>query len=248
MKKLLYLFCTTLLVLTSCSSDDDNSSSTNLVKKIIYSHDGQIYRSRTFTYEGNKIVSEVAMDGSKTNYTYTGDVITKIEELNGEGIVRSITEYNYTSGKLATSLKISYGHDEKSVYTYNSDGTVSCDIFWLDSETGTLINNTLKEEKYIYSAGNLVKILSKLDGGKESDVTYEYDSKNNPFKNITGYDLLLNYFETEELSTNNATKIIFYFDITITNIYTYNANGFPTEQKRFYDGDANVNRVTKYIY
>ncbi|MFN3753985.1 hypothetical protein [Flavobacterium sp.] len=85
MKKIFCFISFSLLFLTSCSSDSDSetSSSDLLLKQIV---EGDVVFGGSvsnFTYDGNKLVeikrnidSEVYSD----IYTYTGDVITKIEK------------------------------------------------------------------------------------------------------------------------------------------------------------------------
>lgn len=237
MKKLLYLFSASLLVLASCSKDDDkpNPATSTLVKKVIYTDiDKSTFTSQT-TYNGYKIVSIVGSDGSKTVYTYTGEVISKIEEIDEKGVLESTTEYTYTSGKLATSLEKEVGEDYnyKTVYTHNADGTVSFADVMINVKTGTSDDGGTVG-KYTYSGGNLVKKVYSYYGTEYSN-TFEYDTKNNPFKNITGFSLLLD--NEDEASVNNLVKRTSASSI-YTHTYTYDANGFPTEQQSFSNGKS----------
>jgi hypothetical protein len=235
MKKLLYLFSASLLVLASCSKDDNtpDPATSTLVKKVIYTDiNKSIYTSET-TYNGNKIVSTLGSDGSKIVYTYTGEIITKVEETDGKGALESTTEYTYTNGKLATSLEKEVGADYnyKTVYTYNADGTVSFADVMINTKTGTTDDGGTVG-KYTYSAGNLVKKVYSYYG-KEYSSTFEYDTKNNPSKNVTGFSLLLD--NEDEASVNNVVKRTSSSSIS-TNTYKYDANGFPTEQQSFHNG------------
>lgn len=242
MKKLLFLFTATLLVLTSCSKDDDNSSDSNpatatLVKKIIYTEGTETY-STILNYNGNKIVSAVSSDNYKTNYTYNGDVITKTEDFDDKNVVETTTEYTYANGKLATSFVKESGapYDVKTVYTYNADGTVSFTDSNFNKTTGALVDDGGRVGKYTYSAGNLVKKAYSYYGTEYTN-TFEYDTKNNPVKNITGFSLLLD--NEEDFCANNLLKRTSSTSTGIeTHTYTYDVNGFPIEQKSFYNGTA----------
>ena len=89
----------------------------------------------------------------------------------------------------------------------------------------------------------------KSYNGYESSVTYEYDAKNNPFKNVVGFNLFVN--DEEGAYVNNIVKRT-YSNSNSTGTYTntyeykYNAEGFPTEQKDFYNGASRG--TTTYTY
>lgn len=255
MKKLLYLFVASLLVFTSCSKDDNNSSdpaSSILVKKRIYINDKGVSSSEDIVYNGNKIVRITEQDGSVFKYTYTGELITKTEEIDAKGVVDYTTEYSYTSGKLATSVEKNTNakYYYKTTYIHNTDGTVSYDNFRGTFETGT------EEEygatgKYTFKDGNLVKLEVSYYGEERSHV-YEYDTKNNPFKNVTGISLLLddgtavnNVVKETGISgsgANISTNVITYS-------YKYDANNYPTEQVKSYpSGDSVSTYTTQYGY
>ena len=247
MKKLLYLFSASLLVLSSCSSDDDTTA-TVLVKKVSYVSIGERY-TVDFTYSGNKIVSNVNNYGEKTTFTYTGDLITKIVDTDDKGNVDYTTEFTYTNGKLTSEISLETGADYKykTKYVHNTDGTISFEEFRVAVATG-------KEEeygdigKYTFKNGNLVKI-EKSYYGTNSSETYEYDAKNNPFKNVVGFNLFVN--DEEGAYVNNIVKRT-YSNSNSTGTYTntyeykYNAEGFPTEQKDFYNGASGG--TTTYTY
>ena len=64
----------------------------------------------------------------------------------------------------------------------------------------------------------------------DETIVYQYDEKNNPYKNIVGFS---NYsLEEPESSKNNVTKAIITSNssseiITITYDYVYNSLGYP---------------------
>ncbi len=88
-----------------------------LVKKIIHTYSATDIETLTYKYDGNKIVSESSDGGFVANYTYTGNVITKIEErVNNQ--FQSSREYTYVDGKVATKVwKQNYGrHKHLRIY------------------------------------------------------------------------------------------------------------------------------------
>lgn len=254
MKKLLYLFTTSLLVLTSCSKDDNDSSSpvsSILVKKIIDIDIDGSSSTRNYEYNGNKIVS-MTEDGLLYKYTYTGDYITKIEEFDTEGKVDITTEYSYTNGKLTTSIEKNTGakYYYKTTYVHNTDGTVSYDNFRGNVETG------IEQEygatgKYTLKDGNMLK-LEVSYYGDENAYVYEYDNKNHPLKNVTGLGLLLD----DETLVNNLVKetaTLGSGDKLSTSIttytYKYDVNNYPTEKvENYQSGDFVSTQTTQYAY
>lgn len=248
MKKLLYLFSAALLVLTSCSKDDspiDPVTSTFVKKMVSIGIDGN--QTSLITYNGNKVVSIVTNNIYKTNFTYTGDVITKIEELNEKNEVESVLEYTYKEGKVVSSTDKEVGepYNYKTKYTYNSDGTVSYAEFSINTTTGAEDDGG-NTGKYTFKDGNLVKRVNSYYGS-ESSVTYEYDAKNNPFKNVLGYNLLL---DNEELgSVNNSIKNtrVSGSSYVSTSTFTYDVNNFPTEEKNF-DNTGKLENTIQYFY
>jgi len=256
MKKLLCLFSASLLVLTSCSNGDDSptvdSTTAILPKKVIYTEtDGTFFASEV-TYNGNKIVS-VIQDGDKTNYTYTGDVITKIVELDVNNATDNIIEYTYANGKVASFVESEPGAPSKykTIYTYNSDGSVSYKASSIDIATN--VENENSTGVLTFKDGNIIKEV-RTSNGFVNTTTHEYDTKNNAVKNVLGLNLLLD--NEQFVSVNNvvkSTEVSSYSDgggtstYVYTNTYTYDANGFPTEWKSF-DNDGKLTGTMQYFY
>ncbi len=181
MRKTLYLFTAFLLVLTSCSSDEKDAPATSILPKT-YTYG---YNNTTkIAYSGNKIVSIVDSDGGKTTFVYEGDVISK-EQRKGETF-----EYTYSNGKLSSSIEGSKGdtYENKIIYSYNTDGTVSFDEFIITNATG--VEEKSLSGKYTFKDGNLIKKeISHYNGlgpGEIDTYEYEYDTKNGAFKNVLG--------------------------------------------------------------
>ncbi|MFZ0596127.1 MAG: hypothetical protein WAM46_04030, partial [Flavobacterium sp.] len=128
MKKILFLFSALSMVLiSSCSSDDsstDEGSATLLPQKITETtvENGKsgslVY---TLTYDGNKLKDIATTDASRTVYTYTGDVITKVESYKS-GVLQSTDTYAYENGKLMSKITanaFSTSSQEKLTLVYN---------------------------------------------------------------------------------------------------------------------------------
>jgi hypothetical protein len=244
MKKFLYLFSSTILVLTSCSKDENNSEPVTpiLVKKIINTYYVNDIETLTYKYDGNKIVSESSDGGFVANYTYTGNVITKIEE-RVDNKFQSSMEYTYNDSKVATAvLKRNYGGTISDSYTYNTNGTVS----YKRSYDGVIYTGVLTIVN-----GNIVKNEVFQNGSLSSTHTYEYDTKNNPFKNVLGFNLLLDHDE-DTFSTNNKTKDNTH-NSNLELTFKYDSNNFPIEKKKNYGSDSgnssgSLKELTQYFY
>ncbi|MBF7093395.1 hypothetical protein IUY40_17815 [Flavobacterium sp. ALJ2] len=250
MKKILCLFSAISLVLASCScSDYDNPIIENVenvedtedtvlilpqTEKYTSESEPEKNRTATYTYDGNKIVSLDYDRGNKTTFIYTGNVITKAEYYNN-GVLKSTTTFTYENNKLKSYLKTGtseYSDSIRKSYTYNTDGTIS---------TVTVsINPTTQKETILISTvltpdtkGNYIQVAFK---DKVNSV--EYDTKNNPFKNILGYTLLLEsgIFHEDAITTNNnLTKTVEMEKGVTTRITTfmntYNDNDFLIKQE-----------------
>ncbi len=238
---------------TSCSSDDNDSSSSVILPKTVKhtftSYPEDNYTS-TIVYNGNKIVSITDDDGSRQDFTYDGDVITKIigyDIENGKDLKDNEVSYTYENGKLVTSSYAEVFSSEyptgrykgRNVYTHNSDGTVvKIESYSINTSTGVETKNNYSLVN-TFENGNLVKITSTY----QTDV-FEYDSKNNPTKNILGLNLLLD----EGYSVNNIIKHTSSQSTTVYKTeYVYDENGYPTKEIE-YNNTGNVDQVTEFTY
>jgi hypothetical protein len=255
MKKILCLFSALTLVLTSCSSEDSNSAENSVLPKTVsytYSDYPEDNDMATVVYNGNKIVSAGYTANDKEVYTYTGDFITKIEDFAQEGNISSTNEFTYENGKLKVDLLTESSSDKtyisKNVYTYKADGTITFVSYSVDPKTKV---ETKKSEGVLtYSNGNLAK-KTEIYGDNSETITYEYDTKNNPFKNILGYNLLIDFDSTA--SANNVTKSTNVYTsggIATTSVYTsvyeYNEKDYPVKQTR--SDYAKKQEITEYTY
>jgi len=213
------LFIATLI---SCSSDNGsdtniNPSNTILVKKIIKTYGPNAVDILTYKYDGNKIVSKTWDGGAITYYTYTGDLITKIETKVANNMLGSSYEYTYLNGKVAKVVEKENGETDSRTYTYNANGTVS----YIRTRTGSQNTTGL----LTFENGNLVK---NEEG--TSIYIFGYDTKNNPFKNVLGFNLLLYSNPEDMFSKNNMTQIEVPGNSMDYYTFKYDANGYPTER------------------
>jgi hypothetical protein len=243
MKKLIYLLGITLLLLQSCSSGDDSSicSSAILCKK-------QVNGTFVFDYiyNGNKIERSMANGKLNRKYYYTGDMITKIEEYNNNQL-RWITTFTYDNGMLATRLFVDLNPDadpnitsgDKTIYSYNSNNTISYDEF----------DGTATEQSKFSSTG----IITLLNGQVvKNEAAYgttlvTYDNKNSPFKNVTGFDKLMPAFLYGVYQINNPITIKYYDNIINTFYYEYNEQGYPISWYAINSSGSSTNS-TQYFY
>lgn len=235
MKKLALACSTFLLILSSCSSSSDSSSSSTDLKlhQLIITGSADA-NTATYTYSGNKLLRiDNSADGSYEKVYYTGNLVTKFEYYDDTNTLLEKTTYTYNSdNKLASYTYVDFDGDtaEKEVFTYNSNGTVSSSYSFANSasEDPTDVVTT--------------RVITIIDGEVHSTVstgddnttyTYTYDTKNNPYKNILGFDKLGGYADNENLGVihnivTESHQSAGSSAVTDTYTYTYNSSDFPT--------------------
>lgn len=242
MKKFLLLFCAMSLALTSCSSDDDSSDSVLLKKVVLTGSDGKT--TVNYTYDGNKLVSVV--DDFKVinlHYTYTGDVITKIDFKLPDGSIEQTNTFSYgTDGKLATFVRVEFDEDDfkgyKEVYTYNANGTISVKAYNGDDKTQT---NATGTSTITFVNGDVSEITSTNSPNHK----YTYDSKNNAAKNVLGLDKIA-FVDGEGTDVfHNELSDTVDGEIWSTYSYTYNSDGYPEKSTDNEDGEG---FTSEYFY
>jgi hypothetical protein len=237
-KKLIGLALVFLITLSSCTNENVDQVPVQLLKKIVeVSVDGSS-NTILLSYDGNKIVNIDELDNFSEFY-YTGDLITKIIELDKTNQHVNTLQYSYSDGQLT---KISSSDNYVINYVHNTDGTVSYEKLTKDSNNNDvkIYHGTL----YIQS-GNLVKDHRFLDdAGKdvlvENIKSFEYDHKNNALYHVLGYNKLLDYSKTisinNSISSSEISSVKHIDDnqvISAINIYKskyqYDSMGYPTE-------------------
>lgn len=249
MKKFLYVLSISFLIFQSCSSvDNPNSNTSNILcRQIVTTFSGGDVETINYTYDNNKLVSIMLFTQNtsyKTLVFYTGNLVTKTEDYDINNILEGKDTYSYNSNnELITHVhayanRINFVYQaQRTVYTYNSNGTITSTLYG-----GDLINqNTLVSSSTLsYSNG---EISSEVKQGSSTSInTFTYDTKNNPFKNIVGYDKIV---ITNPGAGLNHNQIQSAFNGTIYNTqYSYDTNDFPitsssldsgeTETKQYY--------------
>lgn len=248
MKKLLVLSTVLALIVSSCSSDDNSKSADTAIlpKTITYTYPPETQKAIEISavkYDGNKINSITALN-KRTSYTYTGDLITKLEiferDRQGKEIKIRDASFTYEGKKLKTKIVKSTNIDspgleynEKTVYTHLSDELINYITYSVNPNTN--VETKTLEGSLIYENDNLVKFQAN-----NANYVYEYDNKNNPLKNVLSLNLLLN--EIRENGKNNVLKITSKPSPTsipaiFEREYTYNDKDFPTKNISYTNGE-----------
>lgn len=256
MKKLVCLFAFSTLVLNSCSTGSSSSTTADtdvLVTKTVetYANDGSVVTTN-YTYSGKKIVSTVDSDGNYENYTYTGNLLTKVDSYDSGDILQQRETLSYdSSDRLNTYIALDYinttGH--KETYVYNSDGTIST-----AASSGNLTTQTNSVSTgVVHFTNGEVTSFDNIEtlGGTTSTTTYTYDTKNHPFKNITGYDKI-SFIDSDAAGITHNVLTQSYTSgsqtYVTTTTYTYNALNFPMTGSEIEGTDATTVIATTYTY
>ena len=211
MKKLLFSALVGAMII-SCSRDNDNTNPTTpqapaisqtgiLPTKLTSSKTGKADNVTTFSYNRNKLI-KATYDNKDEIYTYTGDLITSINnpdgsshifnyDSNGNLISEKGESYNgsikfnennitYTvNGSTVTAQKISKNYDDITG-TLSSIST-STITYTLDAKKRPIKRVEVSEEKN--TAGDIIQ--------KENNTsTYQYANHHSLIENIKGMDKL----------------------------------------------------------
>ena len=225
MKKLLYLFSAIALTLASCSSEDDsNNISDVLVTKIIETYEDNSTYTTEYVYSGTKLVSSTDSDGEYQLFTYTGNLITKIEYFLSDDTLDQVETYTYDSSDRLISFVRVFPTDtdwgNKETYTYNTNGTIFVNYYSGDYNSQTNLDQT----GVITFLNGEISQIATSDGNTDD---YTYDNKNNPFKNVLGYNKI--YFTdalTDGVVNNIVTMTSSSTGGSYVNTNTYNSNDF----------------------
>lgn len=252
-----------MLLLQGCSSDSgsNNNTSTAILCKTIKFNESDATNIRNyrdeFTYNGNEL-SEVKFYyndvlTSKSLYFYTDDLITQIKRYNSSNQLTYLEDYTYNnSGQLIQSISYDEGIlDVRKTYVYNQNGTINeLEYYNYGQPQETLNSNST----FTYTNGNLVTSnIIEYDGTQVYNnqiITYLYDDKNSPFKNLNASTKFLfsnnigpsNGFNHNIIgSTETNTNINPAFsNSTINYQYIYNTDNYPTKVTSSNPGSSTV--------
>lgn len=255
MKKITLLLSVFALVLTSCSDNDDTptanpttSNSDVLIKKRIFTETGFPAETTTYTYNGKKLVKATSDLYGYTNFTYTGDLITKVEDYSTSNELELSKVYTYNSSDklLTVTYKDFISNDGmKFVFTYNAGGTVSYDEYIGDVTSQPDFNGSYK---MFFQNNEVIKLEQYSPTGVlQQTRTYTYDGKNNPYKNIIGWaQLQYDHYHLGGAFQNAINRNVPGF--MTTNFDTYDSNNFLLTQTFKRNSDSSVISTTQCIY
>ena len=248
MKKALVILFVSIFAM-SCSSEDDNeniSTETILIKKINYSNQNSADVSEVkYTYDGTKLVSATIDNSTTLSYIYEGNLITRINTYSAGNVLTNYFVFEYDNNRLIRSRHIIPVANQgfRSEFTYNPDNTISVSLFSGGVATQNTADGTGKY--FMAENGEIAKYEEYQSLGTVTRI-YSYDNKNNPYKNITGFDKLLNqpgkyHNVTDELSLDAAGSVI----ASESHTYIYNERDFPQSAVRTQN---NTETIIVYSY
>lgn len=267
MKKILCLFGALTVLLASCSNDDSSEKAVNAIlpKTIKITNPGYPSENSNgvLTYEGNKLVS-ISNEERRTDYTYEGNLIVKAityDIVDGKNDKTVEESYKYSNGKLSASFYVRnftweypFGqYAGRSVYTYQNDGTLKRERYSTNSETKVEKKDNY-DETLTFQNGNLIKLVAIDTNSSLGNIRtsiYEFDQKSNPYKNVLGYNLLI---EEENTNANNLVKHTYSYagseSILHSNktSYEYDTNGYPVKQTYYKSDGVTVSEIIEYTY
>ncbi|TDD94412.1 hypothetical protein [Flavobacterium cellulosilyticum] len=253
---IVFLFLT---ILCSCTNDIDDHL--QLLKQIVEVNVDGSSTTTVLSYDGNKI-SSIDNNVIRSDFFYTGDLITKIEEFDKVNKHENTLKYIYSNNDL---VKIISSDNDVMNYTYNTDGSISYEKLMKNSN-----NNDVRVFHGIlyFLDANLIKDDLIFDDTSDKVLrrkssTLEYDYKNNALRNILGFNKLLNYYksislnnsilstevtEVKNLDTNQVISSIKLFKSE----YKYKSGGFPieiiSEKVVLGNGGSSIHLKTKLYY
>jgi len=268
MKKILYYLIALLFILNSCNSEEHEDNNLILPKTLKVTYPGSSESDMiTFVYDDNKIVSKTSKS-ERMDYSYDDNKIVKIIKYSFEKrqeIKSSEISFTYKNGNLNTATIIDYVNKSKLqfIYSYKQDGIIEKENYYLDSMTGKELKN-MNREILTFVNGNLQKSVFNWESRPETTTTsnFYYDSNNNAFKNVLGFNLLLDQasFGSElELNISSVNNLKRHTESSIqgpdiviepyanTMEYQYNAKGYPIKTV-IYDYTERVTRIIEYTY
>lgn len=278
MKKIALLLASFLVfTFNSCSSSDDavtqepeDLSGNVLLKKTITTK-GSVVTTDTYFYVGfkiDKILSTNGTNNDETKFTYTGDLITKVEKYSN-AILKSKKEYTYQNDKITQVIMYEYSGGtlsakKKTVYDHHlingNEEVADYEVFSINLSNS---QETIISDGTVYFSGTTVSSQINTDypiiaGGRYNDKweEYTYNSKKNPTINIVGYKKLFDNVETtssgnlgnikrtaDEYVSGSWTTVV----SSYKRLFTYNESFFPIERK-MYDRNQVLDNTTQFFY
>lgn len=222
-----------------------------------------------FHYNGKKITKITSDKGENLlTFTYTGDFITEIKEVNDN----ETTTYEYANGKVSKTTMIDIGTEQDGSirtetvvkdYIYNGNN-VTINLKRNVKYTNG-VNDFSGNTSYKVSLNNGL-MTSIIEDTEDTTYTYtiQYDDKNSPIKNITGIEAISLALAVDEEDVFQEVISSFKHNIKERKVevktkkdgrahtyssrwaFEYNAKGFPSKLTLTEENDQPV--VYNYQY
>jgi len=187
-----------------------------------------------------KAVKSTSSNGNYETYTYTGDLITQVKNYNSSDVLAETETFTYdANNQLITYVRVQLAADTgvKVNFAYNSNGTISTTTYYGTASSQPTLSGT---GDVVISGGEVV-----MQSSSGSMHTYTYDTKNNPFKNVTGFDKIMMIGATGGVRHNVLTDTDT-AGYVYTTAYTYNGMDFPLTAT-LSEGSSAIS-TTEYLY
>lgn len=257
MKKITVLLFS-IFAFFSCSGDSSSSNSLTtdgyLLKKSIVTNVTGLVVTTQYSYSGNKIRNAISSNGDKYEYTYTGDLITRLDYFVSNDKQYSDYYLYNSQQKLIQHKKLNFTDDTavRTEFTYNSDNTVNVDSYSGDFKTQNYLISQRKA--FLLPNDDVDKIESYVTVFIENHVrtqTYTYDTMNATSNSILGMNKLRLWDSGNNANSHNLLTVV-YTTTENSSVNTaqaslnYNSYGFPITSN-FSDGTSLLNS-TQYFY
>ncbi|MGV9003484.1 hypothetical protein [Flavobacterium sp.] len=244
MKNNVFFFALSALILSACSSNDSGGNNTTeiLVKTLVIDavNPADIDSNLSFTYDGIKLLTVKDNNVVIQEYLYTGDKLTRINSFEDDIYIL----FEYTGGVLTRFTEFDTANDEavKHLITY-SGSNYTTTTYSGDLSTQDFLENTIVTT---ISNGNVIQE-DETSNGNTSTTTFTHDTKNNPFKNISNFNVF-QHLDSDLDGSNNNITIVNYSGYSNTVTYVYNAENYPTSEATFNDNGTLVETSTYSYY
>ncbi len=255
MKKIFAFVLFATFTIVSCSKDDSDKKDNGpiVLKKMIETYEDGSSVTIQYTYDSDKITTVTYSNGFVENYYYAPDGnISKIEKLKN-GVIAEEENFTSTSSVflgryekkiIEDSYVFTEGFGYRNIHTpmpddqeYISSGSV------LNNAEGKKSYNT----KYIMNGDNIFQKVDDYGYNKVLIATYQYDSKNNPFRNVHNNEFFI--LAKKRSGINNIIGINFNgpgLNENMSAKYTYNSDNFPVTSEETNEKGKKIKR--EYFY
>ncbi|MFZ6876474.1 hypothetical protein ACO0LF_30850, partial [Undibacterium sp. Di27W] len=220
---------------------------------------------RTETYQGGnayiwRLATASDLNGQTTTYSYSGDVLSRITNANGEAVEFVYAGNNLTQERiLAADGKVT----SNTNYRYDAQNRLSQVLLDLSPDDASIADGKVYATSYTYvGAGNLIGSITQTDGSSQK---FSYVAVNGEPRIASITDTYNNVTKFDYDIVNRQTKVIDAFGNVST--YTTNAdkrfdtiiaptaNGQTATTRYTYDAAGNIasltdaqNNITSLIY